>query len=399
MFNKRQSKVRSMAAAAVIAAGSLGIAAPALADSGTHNNQSVVYKDGQWQPFSFPGTGPSRADDHAPIGVMGDHRHKQGEIMLSYRFMRMWMEDNAIGTDKVSPEQIVTNTPNIFFGMPMQPPNLRVVPINMMMDMHMYGGMYGLTDWITLMGMVPYISKEMEHVTFKGPAGLERLGAFTTKSEGIGDISGGALVGIIDRHSPEGELRLDVGLSLSAPTGSIKNRDNVLTPMNTRPVARLPYPMQLGSGTWDALPSVTYAQRWHDISWGAQWSGVFRLEDENNQGYSLGDKNNVTGWLAYQWAPWISTSGRLAYMDQDSIDGIDPVIVAPIQTANPDFQGGERLDLLVGVNLIGQRDMGPLCGHRLALEYGQPVHQDLNGPQLRTDWTFTVGWQKTLGDC
>ena len=34
------------------------------------------------------------------------------------------------------------------------------------------------------------------------------------------DPSGGALVGIIDQHSPEGELHFDVGLSLSAPTGS-----------------------------------------------------------------------------------------------------------------------------------------------------------------------------------
>jgi hypothetical protein len=27
----------------------------------------------------------SRPDSHAPIGVMGDHAHKTGEVMLSYR--------------------------------------------------------------------------------------------------------------------------------------------------------------------------------------------------------------------------------------------------------------------------------------------------------------------------
>jgi hypothetical protein len=32
-----------------------------------------------------------RANAHAPIGVMGDHRHHQGELMFSYRYMRMWM--------------------------------------------------------------------------------------------------------------------------------------------------------------------------------------------------------------------------------------------------------------------------------------------------------------------
>ena len=399
MSRNTHRKYRSLAAAAVIAAGTLGFGAAALADSVPHNNTSVVYKDGQWQPFSFPGKGPSRADDHAPIGVMGDHRHKQGEIMLSYRFMRMWMEDNLIGTDGATPETIATTVQNIFFGQPMQPPTLRVVPINMMMDMQMYGAMYGLTDQITLMGMVPYIEKEMEHITFQGPVGTVRRGAFTTRSQGFGDISGGALIGVIERHGPDSELHVDAMFSLSAPTGSTKQQDNVLTPLGTRPIQRLPYPMQLGSGTWDALPGVIYTQRQGNLSWGAQWRGTYRLEDENDQGYSLGDKNIVTGWLAHQWAPWISTSGRIFYTDQDSIDGIDPVIVAPVQTANPNFQGGERVDLLVGVNLIGQREWGPLCGHRLALEYGQPIHQDLNGPQLETDWTFMVGWQKTLGDC
>ena len=31
------------------------------------------------------------ASDHAPIGVMADHRHKQGEWMMSYRYMYMDM--------------------------------------------------------------------------------------------------------------------------------------------------------------------------------------------------------------------------------------------------------------------------------------------------------------------
>ena len=29
-----------------------------------------------------------RADDHAPIGVMGDHYHEAGELMLSYPLPR-----------------------------------------------------------------------------------------------------------------------------------------------------------------------------------------------------------------------------------------------------------------------------------------------------------------------
>ena len=40
---------------------------------------------------------------------------------------------------------------------------------------------------------------------------------------------------------------------------------------------------------------------------------------------------------------------------------------------------------------MGQR--GALRGHRLALGPGAPVHQDLDGPQLETDWMATLGWQ------
>ncbi|MEO1652258.1 MAG: transporter, partial [Bacteroidota bacterium] len=78
-------------------------------------------------------------DAHAPIGVMGDHLHQKGEWMLSYRYMRMQMQGNRLDSDGVSPVEIATQVENIFFGSPMQPPTLRVVPTEMPMDMHMLG--------------------------------------------------------------------------------------------------------------------------------------------------------------------------------------------------------------------------------------------------------------------
>ena len=338
-----------------------------------------------------------RADAHGPIGVMGEHRHHQGELMLSYRYMRMQMEGNLIGENSVSPEQIVTTVPNRFFGQPMQPPTLRVVPTQMSTDMQMFGAMYGLTDRVTLMAMPPYIDKNMDHITFKGPVGTTRLGRFTTEADGVGDISFGSLIGIYDQKTADGEQHLNLLLGLSAPTGSITEMGRILTPMGTTPTVRLPYAMQLGSGTWDFLPGIVYTARSGNVSFGGQYRGTIRLEDENDEGYAWGDKHLVTGWAQYQWAPWFSNSVRLAYQDLDNISGIDPQIVGPVQTANPDFYGGDRLDLLFGVNLIGQR--GAICGHRLAAEFGVPVYQRLNGPQLEPDYTFTVGWQKTLGDC
>ncbi|MEM7494361.1 MAG: transporter, partial [Pseudomonadota bacterium] len=126
------------------------------------------------------GTG-TYATDHAPIGVMADHRHEEGEWMVSYRYMYMDMSGSRDGTDTLSPEEIVTGFANPFANPPMSPPNLRVVPTDMPMQMHMVGGMYGLSDRVTLMIMGHYLTKEMDHITFQGPMGTTRLGEFTTK--------------------------------------------------------------------------------------------------------------------------------------------------------------------------------------------------------------------------
>ena len=112
----------------------------------------------------------------APISIMGDHLHPKGEWMVSYRFMRMAMDGNRIGTDSVSAEEIATTVANRFSGVAGQPPTLRVVPTEMRMDMHMFGAMYGVTDWLTLMGMAMYKDNEMDHTTFQGGAGTTVLG-------------------------------------------------------------------------------------------------------------------------------------------------------------------------------------------------------------------------------
>jgi len=34
--------------------------------------------------------------------------------------------------------------------------------------------------------------------------------------------------------------------------------------------------------------------------------------------------------------------------------------------------------------------------HQLSLEGGFPIHENLNGPQLSTDFQFIAGWQSTF---
>lgn len=215
------------------------------------------------------------------------------------------------------------------------------------------------------------------------PPGTTRLGTFTTRSKGFGDTSISALIRLGDIATS----RLHATLGISLPTGDIEEEDTVLTPMNMRPTLRLPYPMQLGSGTYDVIAGLTWAGHAGPWGWGAQWRSVIRTGD-NDEGYTLGDEHRLTGWGSYELNQHVSVSARLGYLDRGNIDGIDPVIVAPVQTADPDRQGADRLDAFLGVNTVL-----PGSRHRLALEAGIPVMQDLDGPQMKADWNVTVGWQ------
>ena len=330
-----------------------------------------------------------RADSHAPIGIMGDHMHNKGEWMLSYRYMRMDMEGNRNGTSNISPEEIATTVPNRFFGTLGQPPTLRVIPTDMTTDMHMLGAMYAPTNNLTLMLMGNYIDREMSHVTFQGGVGTTRLGKFTTRAKGWGDTKIAGLIRLFKDETHD--LHFNAGLSL--PTGSIGKSDNVLTPMNARPRLRLPYAMQLGSGTYDLLPSLTYSGHHNKFGWGGQYMGTFRI-GENSADYTLGNKNQLTIWGSYLIQPTISTSARITGETESKIDGIDSQILAPVQTADPDNYGGERISASLGLNTIIPN--GPLKGHRFSIEGTVPLYQDLNGPQLKRNHAITIGWSKAF---
>ncbi len=207
--------------------------------------------------------------------------------------------------------------------------------------------------------------------------------AFSTGSEGLGDVR---VSGMFPLHS-WARQRLHFIAGLSLPTGSITERDNTPAGANQK----LPYPMQLGSGTVDLLPGITYLGESDDWSWGSQLNGTIRL-DRNDQDYSLGDRAALTAWGARRWCRWLSTSLRVEGQAWDDIDGHDAELnPMMVPTADPNLRGGKEANVFLGANFYG-RD-GWIKGQRLALEWGIPFYQSLNGPQLETDWRFTAGWQ------
>jgi hypothetical protein len=305
----------------------------------------------------------ARPDGHAPIGVMGDHTHHAGEWMLAYRYMFMDMEGNRDGTNRLSEQDVFAK-------------GFMVAPKKMTMQMHMVGAMYALTDNVTLMAMLPYLLLSMDHVTRMGSS-------FTAESQGIGDLRFTALC-VMHRWDRQ-QLHLNAGIGF--PTGSIDETDD--TPAG--PDQKLPYPMQLGSGTFDLLPGITYLGQTDNWSWAGQLGGAIRL-GRNDEGYSLGDRVGATAWGARRWTDWLSTSLRLNGQAWGNIDGQDDELnPAMVPTADPRDRGGKQIDLSFGVNLYGRA--GLVKGHRVAAEFGAPIYQSLDGPQLETKWSVTVGWQ------
>jgi hypothetical protein len=301
----------------------------------------------------------TRPDAHAPLGLMGEHTHKAGEWMLSYRYGHMAMEQNRANTDNVSDASVLAN--------------FMAAPTDMDMNMHMFGAMYAPSDEVTLMAMLPYTEKSMNHITRTGMR-------FGTESDGIGDAKLGALIPLWD--GPGQHLHLNAGVSL--PTGSINEKDQ--TPMG---YVRLPYPMQLGSGTFDLTPSLTY--RWYgdDWSFGSQLRAAVRL-GRNDNNYSLGNEVGLSTWGAYRFNDIISTSLRLDGSRWGDIDGADSSLnPMMVPTARADLRGGRRIDGSIGVNL----HLPEWDGQRFAVELGTPLYEKLDGPQLSSDWKLTAGWQ------
>jgi hypothetical protein len=176
---------------------------------------------------------------------------------------------------------------------------------------------------------------------------------------------------------------LHVSLGLGAPTGAvdIKGSDGRFTH----------YGMQLGSGTWDFLPGLTYAGNSGPWSWGAQTSAIVRLEDLNDSGFRFGDQYQGTLWLGRRLTDAISASARIMHSAQGTVGG--HYNGPHNHSSPPDLQanyGGDFTEVGIGLNLALAG--GALAGNRLGIEAVLPVRQDVNGFQQKRESTLFLSW-------
>lgn len=302
-----------------------------------------------------------------PVGMMNSHVHKKNTWMLTYKYMNMNALSPIEGTKSISEMEVyksyITYTPNMNMGM------------------HMLMGMYGITDRLTTMVMLNYNTNSMDmkmmDTQMADMPGMTMDMSNTTnmsmKTSGFGDSKLYFIYNLVKKsHS---QILINAGVNI--PTGTIQIKgasDNMLYPS-----LRYPYMMQMGSGTIDVLPGLTYVYQKHKFALSSQFSSVIRTTT-NSVGYKYGNVYNLNIWGAYNWWNNFSSSVRILGSNSGSIKGSDPAIYRYNEiAANPINYGGSRVIGYIGT--LYQFKSGFLKKTRIGVEYGLPLYQNVNGIQ------------------
>lgn len=328
-----------------------------------------------------------------PAGLMFGHMlNMADEWMIGYQYMYNRQAGNLLqGTQPISDSAITmnnaANNPNCAGE------QCFVAPTDMTMHMHMFMVMYAPTDWLNLMLMPTVMDMSMNMRQLGGtttPANTTLVGAATShaghehQTGGIGDTNISALVKLYD----DKQHHVHMGLGVSAPTGDV---DIHLRPTHGFEMGFIHYGMQLGSGTWDFTPSLTYTGHHDEWGWGAQVQGIKRLQNHNESGYRLGDMLQATAWGSYQFLDWLGGTVRGIYTTQDSLHGEYNGLHVPIGTMDtPANHGGKYWDIGLGLNATIPG--GDLTGNTFSVEWIQPLQDNVNGVQLEREGALSAKW-------
>lgn len=306
----------------------------------------------------------ARPDMYGPTGIMGDHLHPKGGKMLSVKYMTMPMDGNRSAGEVIDNETVFDN--------------YMVSPQKMNMQMFMISAMYAVSNKLTLMAMQNYRLNTMTLTHKMEMEGMPMLHTFDTKASGFGDLNLCALIGLISKESYS--FHLNTGLSV--PLGSISKRDK--TPMNES--AKLPYAMQLGSGTYDATLGGTLCVSKKKSSWGIQHLSTFRM-GKNEYDYNLGTLHQTNLWTSLALTSKLSTSLRINATISDAINGRDGELMPMmVPTANDSNYKRQIIRAFAGVNSLTLTK-----GILATAEIGFPLLQHNSGVFMNETFTLNTG--------
>lgn len=261
--------------------------------------------------------------------------------------------------------------------------NFPVVPTYICQEVHALSAGYAISDKITANVVIPYIEQGTDHIS-----SVPGFPEFLLRSKGIGDISLSA--SYLKRLENKDALQFNIGIRV--PTGSINKTGD--TPRGgAGTLERLPYTMQIGSGTLDFSASANYTKQVEDLRLSASASTTIRT-GKNDNDYRLGNNYGATLSAQYVKHQVFQPGARLIVREIDRINGRDESLLIPgpfpfpAGITNPDNYGGTKVKLAAIIKICPEKD----CKVSFTGEYGVPLHQNLNGvqPQDRSYGSFSA---------
>ena len=339
-----------------------------------------------------------------PAGVGGPRMlHKEGQFGIDYRIVsdaragRIRHDGRAVDDTDIAnaacgavactlaPKQIYSNTQSL--------------------DL-----LYAPTDWLTLALTPTLVDKRLnlrtvEPVFLGGGIFQPATESLRQSKGGLGDTTVSALFDVFGDDNDEAH----VGLGVSVPTGSSGERRSGSAEYSA-------YALQLGTGTWNLLPSAVYSG-WSDrFFWGAAADARITFDALNREGYGVGNSYDATGWLGAQIWDWLGISVRATYDNRGGITGgfrnhLAPQLVGyrvvgtldvPIYEydATPQTVFGP-MDMPSSIATHGWRGaiganvkvpLGPAGDSRLRIEWSPSLTRSDSGFQLADRPSLTVAW-------
>lgn len=296
---------------------------------------------------------------------------------FDYSYHRLNIGGYKSGTTDISFEGVLFRPGETRTGQ-----NYPVVPTYITQEVHGFSASYALNDQIAFSILVPYIRQATDHISI-----VPGFDNFLLKSEGIGDI---ALTASHQKKiSPKSVLKFSAGLRI--PVGSINNTGD--TPRNgSDTLERLPYTMQIGSGTLDTAFAMQYVCVEDKLSYGATLNSVVRT-GKNKNDYRLGNNIGMGIWAQYAFNHWVQPALRVHVRHIGEIKGRDASLLVPMafpfpaSITNPSNYGGEKANIALSVRSCPKKD----CEISFNIEYGKPLYQNLNGIQPKEKSNFSIG--------
>lgn len=297
---------------------------------------------------------------------------------FGYQYLQARFEDYQDGTHRLSIADVQALYP--------------VVPAKITQEAHLFKIGYELNDRLLLNLQVPFIRQSTFH--YGPPGGI--FEEFTIDTSGLGDItlSAAYVAWVKNNHAVIAET------GFSIPTGSIEELGR--TPRSATMDTIVPYTMQLGSGTVDFKPAISYVGSSDWLEWGTRAQGTLRL-GKNSRDYSLSHRFTLRNWITLTTYRTFQPSLRLTTEIWDRIHGADQALFGrrpggelfnPAPVTDPDLFGGEKVSAGLGLRFPIRK--GFLQGQSVELEGSIPLFQNLNGPQPNETWRFSIAWNWQL---